>query len=210
MDTRIGGRAIAGWVLSSTLAWGVASIAGFVLVGGVVTALWGDPDEVLGGPVGFAAGLGVVFLLAGAAMGAMQGWLLHRRGAAGVARWVLGSALGFAIVAVGFALLEPLLPRLANEVLHNAAAGAVAGVLQARVLLSSGIALRRRTWIGWSCAAYLSAATVNALVARLLGGREDISGIVGVAVLSLVLVEGLRRVGQMQPVTAPSLAVPAP
>lgn len=207
MDTRIGGRAIAGWVLSSTLAWAVASVAGFVLVGGVVSALWGDPDEVLSGPAGFAAGLGVVFLLAGAAAGAVQAWLLRRRGAVGVRRWILASAVGFAVLAVGFALLEPLLPRVANELVHNAAAGVVAGTLQAHVLVASGIAVRRRTWIGWSCTAYLTGATVNALVAHLTGGREDVSGVVGVAALSLVLIAGLRRVGQAHPVTVPAVPV---
>lgn len=210
MDTRIGHRAVAGWVLSSTLAWGVASLAGFVLVGGVVSALWGDPDEVLDGAVGFAAGLGTVFLLAGAAMGAVQGWLLARRGAAGVARWTVGSALGFAVVAVGFALLEPLLPRLANELLHNVAAGVVAGTVQVRVLIASGIVLRRRTWVGWSCAAYLSGAAVSAVVARLAGGREDLSGVVGVAALSLVLIVGLRHLGQVQPVKAHAVALVTP
>lgn len=209
MDTRIGGRGIAGWVLLSTVTWAVASLAGFVLVGGVVAALWGDPDEVLDGPGGFAAGLGTVFLLAGAATGAVQAWLLRRRGATGVARWALGSGLGFAVVAVGFALLDPLLPLVVNELLHNVAAGVVAGSIQAGVLRASGIPLRLRTWVGWSCAAYLTGATVNLVLARLVGGREDISGIGGVAALSLVLAVGLGRLAHPRPVMVPAVAVRA-
>ena len=192
MERELTTGAVVRWTLACAGAWAVMSLAGFAAVGAVVAALIGDPDEVLEGPVRFGLALGAVFALAGAAMGAVQTVFLRHRGMRGARRWILGSAVGFGAVGLLYALLEPVVPVLVNELLHNLVAGALAGAVQARVIDHLAGRASARRWAAITGLAYLSGGAVTAAVARGAGVDEGTAGLLGVVAVAAVLGLGLR------------------
>ncbi|HET6404211.1 MAG TPA: hypothetical protein VFH78_06150 [Candidatus Thermoplasmatota archaeon] len=134
---RPGALFVGTWTLASSVAWGVFFFLSFLLVGLGLSLVVDDVDAVMGTHLGFTLGLAFAFGLAGGAQGAAQAWLLRKVGIAAGWRWALGGAVAWGSLGLVYAALEPFVPRLGNELIHNVVAGVLGGLLQMRTLTAA-------------------------------------------------------------------------
>lgn len=173
------------WVVASSSGWTASFILSISAIGAVVQALWGDPDTVLAeGTLAFHTALTLLFTLSGLGYGVAQ-WLVLRRLIAGSKWWPFATGVGFMVAAALFGViaLAGVKEIMVNEVIHNVAAGAGAGIAQSLIL-------RRQVRVaGWWLLVniigfLLAGAVINRLVVA-AGGNEAIGGILGVTVMSM-------------------------
>jgi hypothetical protein len=175
-------RWVVGWTLASLLGFALGFAVVFIGGWAVVQAVTGNADGVLGDDgIGFYIQLILGFGVAGAAAATGQ-WLLLRRRVTKAGRWVLGGALGFAVVAALYLLLFERVPLVINEVIHNAAGGAVLGLIQMPVVRR--LTGRSRAWVAVTALAMVLGGAIAALL-RQLGLGDDLGGPLAVACLSL-------------------------
>lgn len=180
-----------GWIFASTAGWALASLTAFIGIWFLLEALTGSADELLDTWLGASIGLTGAFAIGGAGIGVAQGLLLRNR-LAGTQSWIWSTVLGWAAVAAIYSLLLDRVPVVAGEVTHSLAGGALAGVLQARILRCNDVS-GARWWPALSCAAFLLAAALSAMVAPLVGGDHSVSAIAGVAGMAALQGVGLVR-----------------
>lgn len=202
-------RWVAGWTLLSML--GFALGFAIVFIGGwaAVDAVTGNAEGILDDVgIGFYTQLTLGFVVAGAAAATGQ-WLLLRRRIAKAGRWVLGGAVGFAVVAVLYLALYDRVPLVVNEIVHNATGGAVLGLIQMPVVRR--LTGRSRAWIAVTALAMVLGGAIAALL-RQLGLGDDLSGPLAVACLSLatgvVLSGWIAHVPQADQPAIPAAAPP--
>jgi len=177
------------WTLASTGGMLIAFVAGFFVIGAAVEALTGmKADDVLAGdgPIPFLA-LTVLFAIAGLGIGLAQ-WLVLRRHVPRADLWVIGTGLGFAVVAALFGLLTDVVSELVNEVVHNLVGGAVAGVVQWSILRRH--VRRSGWWVGASALGFLVAGAISDSLGGgplgMLAGIAAMAAITGVVLLRLL------------------------
>lgn len=195
---------VCGWILASTAGWALASLTAFIGTWFLLEALTGSADEHLDTWLGASIGLTAAFATGGAGIGTAQ-WLLLRSRLDEVRSWIWTTALGWAAVAAIYSLLLDQVPVAVGEVAHSLTGGAIAGVLQARILRTNNVIGARR-WPMVSCAAFLAAAAVGALITPLVGGDHSISAIAGMAAMATL--EGAvlaRLLSRTQPIPVPNV-----
>jgi hypothetical protein len=156
-------------------AWAGLSLVGFAfgfllvfIVGiGILDAVTGNAEQLLDDvPWTFWLTLTAAFSIGGAGLAAAQ-WLLLRHYTTGAARWILGMAIGNAVLAIIYLVLYDSTPILLNEVVHNVAAGIVIGLIQLPVVLQLSPSARR--WPAVTSLAMLAAALVSAAIVFAVG-----------------------------------------
>lgn len=184
------------WVVASSIGMLIGFVAGFLLTGLVVEALLGESAEVVLGDEGaaFSIALTIVFSAAGAGLGFLQ-WLVLRRHVPITGKWVLASALGFAVLAALFGALSDVVSEVVNEIVHNSLGGAVAGTLQWRILRPH--VARAGWWIPASTLGFVAAGGVSYVLASgpegMLAGIAVMAALTG-AVLVWLLRQPVRKV----------------
>jgi hypothetical protein len=173
---------VAGWVLLSLLGFAIGSMLVFVGGWALVDTLHGDAERVLDDGLGFFLYLTAAFTMGGVGWATGQ-WLLLRRRVPQAGRWILGGAVGFAVLTVGYFALSERVPELASEVLHNLAGGAAMALIQIPVV-------RRLTGRGNAgvpiAAVALVVAGLVSMAVRAAGGTDDLGGPLGIVAASLI------------------------
>ncbi len=135
------------WVVATTVGMGLGLTIGIVLVETVGRALVGGPVRLFSiGPIGRVLGLAVIGIVAGAAVGTLQRWVLRHFGA-GVRGWIPVSIVALGLGLPGGALTADLVAGGLGSPwgfgLFLAAAGLVAGLVTARSAVQLTLAFPR-------------------------------------------------------------------
>lgn len=177
------------WVLGSTIGWIVVFALSFVAIGAVVEALWGNPETAFGeDSLAFAAVLTAVFTVSFVGLGSVQ-WLLLRRRLGRMGWWAPASGVGGLIVAVLYFALVGVVGEVANEIIHNAAAGTVVGLLQWRIL--RGRVAHAQLWVPVTALGFVLAGGGAAVVSAVTGMDAGDSAMIGIPAMSALTGAGM-------------------
>jgi hypothetical protein len=194
------------WPLGSAIGFIVPFFAVWILVD-VVGGLAGvDLDAAMdANAVVFALFLGLAFGAGGAGMGLVQ-WLHVRRDIPRSVLWIVGMGAGFVAVAVlyiliweafGAARADAFWPRMTNELVHNAAGGALAGYLTWRFVLAPRVAAS--AWVPFVALAMIAGGLAAWGMEAALGLTAGDAAPVGILVIGIVTAVAYRRLHHQGP-----------
>lgn len=179
------------WVIGSGAAFTVLLIVGFT-VSTMVLEIMGFEESAIevGGP--FIFYLTLAFALGGAGIGLVQ-WALLRKHITASWWWVVSWMVGMGLVSLISIALENVASEAVSELIHNAVAGLVVGLIHYTILR------HQKEWAGlWLIAVVVSFVAAGVTAFALSTFAEDFEGasfatLVGMAISGFVMLRLLKR-----------------
>lgn len=179
------------WVIGSGAAFTVLLVVGFTLSTMALEIMGYEESDIEGGGP-FTFYLTFAFALGGAGIGFVQ-WALLRKHITPSGWWVVSWMVGMGLVSLISIALENVTSEAVSELVHNAVAGLVVGLIHYMVLR------HQKEWAGlWLIAVVASFVAAGVTAFALSTLAEDFEGasfatLVGMAISGFVMLRLLKR-----------------